>query len=239
MIANLSQSNSLTDLAARIRLEHEATIAALKSSVEHAMAAGDLLIEAKKLVPHGQWLSWQRNHCELSARTIQLYMNLAKNRATIEKQIRNGVADLTLNEAAALCVLGGRIEKLLEFAKRTEVADPETLISICAAEGITAIVTENYDPLAGRSEVEKRDWALFGLFIGDCKGAHVEWLLQRPFQNVDEWLGPEGDKWRSRNGMPNQRPEFCKAWARFRVEYADKTRTDIEAEIRAAYEAAA
>ena len=44
---NLTRSNSLTDLVARIRAEHQATADALKSSVEHAMAAGDLLIEAK------------------------------------------------------------------------------------------------------------------------------------------------------------------------------------------------
>ena len=49
-------SNSLTDLAARIRTYHEATVAALKSGVEFAMNAGDLLIEAKRqLKKHGYW----------------------------------------------------------------------------------------------------------------------------------------------------------------------------------------
>ena len=46
-------SNSLPDLAARIRAEHEAVDQSLKSSVAHAMAAGDMLIEAKSLVKHG------------------------------------------------------------------------------------------------------------------------------------------------------------------------------------------
>ena len=36
-------SNSLPDLAARICAEHEATSAALKSSVAHGIAAGELL----------------------------------------------------------------------------------------------------------------------------------------------------------------------------------------------------
>jgi hypothetical protein len=35
-------SNSLADLAARIRTEHEAMAAALQRGVKHAMAAGDL-----------------------------------------------------------------------------------------------------------------------------------------------------------------------------------------------------
>jgi hypothetical protein len=52
---DLARSNSLTDLAARIRIEHEATAAALQRRVMHAMAAGDLLIEAKAQLKHGQW----------------------------------------------------------------------------------------------------------------------------------------------------------------------------------------
>jgi hypothetical protein len=33
------------------------------------MTAGDLLIEAKALVPHGQWLPWLAEHCEMAERT--------------------------------------------------------------------------------------------------------------------------------------------------------------------------
>ena len=100
---DLARSNSLTDLAARIRIEHEATAAALQRRVMHAMAAGDLLIEAKTQLKHGQWLPWLAKHCVISERTAQLYVKLAKKRTTIEKeQIRNDVADLTLNEERGL-----------------------------------------------------------------------------------------------------------------------------------------
>jgi hypothetical protein len=57
------RSNSLADLAARINQEHEAAEAAIKRGAAHAMAAGDLLIEAKAQVPHGQWLPWLAEHC--------------------------------------------------------------------------------------------------------------------------------------------------------------------------------
>jgi len=50
---DIASSNSLADLAARIKIEHRATDNALKSSVEHAMAAGDLLLEAKAQLKHG------------------------------------------------------------------------------------------------------------------------------------------------------------------------------------------
>jgi len=125
-------SNSLADLAARIRAEHEATAEALRDSVAHAMVAGDLLIEAKAQVPHGQWLPWLAEHCAISERTAQLYMRTAKNRTTIEEQIRNGVADLSLNEAAALLMLSSDVKKLFAFIKgaqglrrRTAAAIPQ------------------------------------------------------------------------------------------------------------------
>jgi hypothetical protein len=45
LTGDLARSNSLVDLAACIGAEHEATAASLKSVVEHAMAAGDVLLE--------------------------------------------------------------------------------------------------------------------------------------------------------------------------------------------------
>ena len=49
-------SNSLADLAARIRHEHCAAAEKLTEALRHAMTAGELLVEAKALVQHGQWL---------------------------------------------------------------------------------------------------------------------------------------------------------------------------------------
>ena len=63
-IVPLAGDNFLTDLAARIRVEHGAA-ASLGDAARHAIAAGELLIEAKALVRHGQWLPWLRDHCSL------------------------------------------------------------------------------------------------------------------------------------------------------------------------------
>jgi hypothetical protein len=53
---DFSKSNSLADRAARARAEHEAIAAAMKRGLEHALAAGDILNEAKGQLKHGQWL---------------------------------------------------------------------------------------------------------------------------------------------------------------------------------------
>ena len=54
----LSGSNRLAFLAAEIKNEHKAVSAALQRGVIHAMNAGDMLIEARSHLKHGQWLPW-------------------------------------------------------------------------------------------------------------------------------------------------------------------------------------
>jgi hypothetical protein len=100
---DLSLSNSLGDLAARIRAEHDAAGTALKKSVEHAMAAGEMLIEAKAQLQHGQWLPWLES-CGIAERTAQRYVKLARNRVLIEGK-PDTVSDLSISSALALVTI--------------------------------------------------------------------------------------------------------------------------------------
>jgi len=94
-LAGIAGSNSLADLAARINAEHEAATSFMQQSLDRAIRAGELLIEAKKqLNKHGGWLAWLRGNCQVPERTAQLYMHIARN----ADEIRN-VADLTLRGA--------------------------------------------------------------------------------------------------------------------------------------------
>jgi Protein of unknown function (DUF3102) len=237
--ATVELSNWLTELAARIKAEHEATAATMKRSVEHAMAAGDLLIEAKARLSHGQWLPWLTEHCAISERSAQLYMRIAKNRQAIEARNAQHVADLTLNQAAALLVMTSDMKRLLDFTAQLEnVNDPEAFLKICLDNGVGAIVDHSYDPFAARTEEEKREWNLFCLFlVRHCGGApdgveqHVEWLLQRPFQNVAEWIGPEGDKCRLAWQWKTLPPKLKEAWSRFAADHASRSIEDIAAEL--------
>jgi hypothetical protein len=97
-------SNSLPDLAARIRAEHQATSDALKRGLSHALTAGELLIEAKSQLKHGQWLPWLTEHCAMSDRTARLYMRVARGRKVIEAENGN-VADLSVRGAVAMLSL--------------------------------------------------------------------------------------------------------------------------------------
>jgi len=91
-------TRSLADLAAHIRSEHEAVCHSARQTLQHAIKAGDLLLQAKQLVEHGRWSDWLDHHCDVSQRSAQAYMRLAKNRSVVEANPQSA-ADLTIDEA--------------------------------------------------------------------------------------------------------------------------------------------
>ncbi|EGE59343.1 UNVERIFIED_ORG: hypothetical protein GGI63_005948 [Rhizobium esperanzae] len=106
----MTESNRLPVLAAGINAEHDECLAAMRQSLAHALAAGDMLVEAKSLVLHGQWLPWLADNCAIPKRTAQLYMRLAKHREFIETKS----ADVTLLTIAAAVELIDRKPTLAE-----------------------------------------------------------------------------------------------------------------------------
>jgi hypothetical protein len=89
------RTQALDRLAVEIRTEVDAAEADFQSAVQHAIRAGELLIDAKAQVKHGGWLPWLEANFPLSERTARNYMRMAEKSAT--------VADLpTIREAVAL-----------------------------------------------------------------------------------------------------------------------------------------
>jgi hypothetical protein len=80
---------ALDNLAHRIDAEHHAVATALQSALAHAIIAGELLIEAKRRVEHGQWLPWLEANCSVPARTARHYMALARKRKRLCDQNGN------------------------------------------------------------------------------------------------------------------------------------------------------
>lgn len=70
--------DALSRLAREARAEHLAAERAFESAVEHAHRCGHVLLQAKSLCRHGEWLPWLRE-AGIPARTAQDYMRLAKN----------------------------------------------------------------------------------------------------------------------------------------------------------------
>ena len=107
---------ALDSLADEIRRELSAAEADWHSAVGHAIRAGELLIEAKRQVAHGEWLLWLETNCPLSDREAQNYMRLARN--------PQRVADLpSIREAVALLSAGSVSDDRRERRQRPPAVD--------------------------------------------------------------------------------------------------------------------
>lgn len=73
-----TRAGTLPDLATRANSEHAACLAAAVQAVDHARAAGEALAAAKEGVPHGEWRGWLSDNFQASARTAQIYMQMAR-----------------------------------------------------------------------------------------------------------------------------------------------------------------
>lgn len=95
----MGEIEHLPDLAADINDEHRNCERAVNAAVDHALKAGELLIEAKSRCPHGTWQTWLEESFEGSLRTAQAYMRVASNREEIEAAQAQGSAPLSLDGA--------------------------------------------------------------------------------------------------------------------------------------------
>jgi Protein of unknown function (DUF3102) len=95
----LAELERLDGLAKRINEEHRRCEGAVDAALEHAMNAGDLLIEAKGNAPHGTWQGWLADHFDGSETTAQAYMRVASRRSEVEAAKTQSSAPLSLDGA--------------------------------------------------------------------------------------------------------------------------------------------
>ncbi len=90
---------SLADIAVKINAETTAAETHARSAMQHALAAGALLVQAKALVARGDWQQWVEGNCTIAMRTASAYMRLATRIETLPDSERQRVADLPVREA--------------------------------------------------------------------------------------------------------------------------------------------
>ena len=91
----------MISLAVEINRAHAGVQRCVAQGLEHARRAGELLAEAKAALPHGDWLPWLAEHCDMPERTAQAYLRVAAHWPTLEAKAQR-VADLPLRQALAL-----------------------------------------------------------------------------------------------------------------------------------------
>jgi hypothetical protein len=100
----VADKKTLTALAEQINAAHERVVAGLKTSVESAIAVGELLLKAKGFVRHGNWAQWVATNTAVSERSCRGYMQLAK----LDPAKRRLVADSDDGLRAMLSLVAAR-----------------------------------------------------------------------------------------------------------------------------------
>lgn len=179
-----SSSASLAEIAARIRLAHQAVATSLKCGIEYAITAGELLIKAKKQIPHGQWLPWLDEHCGVTSRSAQGYMKLARNRDKLEAKTK-ALAHLTIEGALKALTSRSLIPKngndkvltpddlALKIVKHFKSKISGKVLEPCAGDGsfVRALKQEGYNPI--ELEIDR------GLDFFDYNKT-VNWIITNP-----------------------------------------------------------
>jgi Protein of unknown function (DUF3102) len=111
----IKTDTKLSDLAGQANAEHANAQRSARQAVAHAVNAGKFLLQAKSLLPHGNWSQWLTDNFAASGRTARAYMLLAKRLPELNESKRQRVANLPLR--LALDALRGDPKSELELAE--------------------------------------------------------------------------------------------------------------------------
>lgn len=184
-------SNRLPILAVAIKDAHKEAAAALQTASERALAAGEMMVEAKGLVGHGRWRSWLKS-LGISERSAQRYMML--HRAGLKPAI---VADLGFARAEKYASLGLSLMPAKDHAICATGSDVDRdILSGCVAYWWQEAGGVRYFSCTMSGE---QAWYhlpahtlpiwLIGCFEGDRVGVYDRWATEEiPIANATAWL---------------------------------------------------
>jgi hypothetical protein len=161
---------SSVDLVTAINDEHRRCDEAVSTALDHAMRAGDLLIEARADIGHGNWQAWIEENFEGSARRAQEYMRLARNREAIEAEKARSPALLGIDRALRAIAA----PKQKNSSEASEAAEPLDEKIIAVRQEIVRDGEKPDEEIAAELEVEveqvakqRRDIEWFGPEVQD------------------------------------------------------------------------
>ena len=104
-----------TVTAEAINREHGLARSCAESAVQHAIRCGELLIEQKDRLQHGEFGDWVKANCEFGQHTARIYMRAAE-------QNERGLSFSSLNEL----LKSDRAAKQSKLTHIEPVSQPET-----------------------------------------------------------------------------------------------------------------
>ena len=103
-------TESSKTLAQRITGLHTEIMENLKTSLEKALEIGELLVQQKECLMHGEFTPWMEKHLPFTVRTANNYMKLYHNREWLKTENVSSLADVyrLLKPPATEALGGGR-----------------------------------------------------------------------------------------------------------------------------------
>ncbi len=120
----LEDGPNLDSLRDTANNEHQLVVTAAGEMIQHALVAGHALIQARELVPYGQWMQWVEHEFVGSVSNANFYRRLAMNEALV---LQSGTRTLReanrfLTEHAEITTPMPRTGSLVE-QRRQEILD--------------------------------------------------------------------------------------------------------------------
>lgn len=106
-----SDPSKLDELACSIKAEHEAVVQSIRTSLDHARKAGELLSEAREAVKSSvfMWGKWVEMQCGIKERTANNYIRICEKWSEIEAKLAQQGGELhRLTVRGALDLLNTR-----------------------------------------------------------------------------------------------------------------------------------
>jgi hypothetical protein len=173
---------------------------ALKRETADILAIGNLLVEAKAKVEHGQWLPWLRQEFLMTDRSAQNYMKAAEFAAKNEI-----VADLRLSPSALYLLSGDSY--WVDECDRREATD--VIVKVASKERVGSdLAKEIIDKT--RAKRKARDYAIAEAMADDKEQAKHD-----ARENGDRWEDLEPDwteKWIAGNWGDEREAGFEAGW---------------------------
>lgn len=126
---------------------------ARKTLAMYALAIGERLVEAKSMLPHGEWMTWLAERVEYSQSTannlMKLYNEYGSNQQSLFDNFANSQTFQNLTTSQALALLAVPADERQEFAEQNHVADLST-------RELEKLIRERDEAAAGRKVAESR-----------------------------------------------------------------------------------
>jgi hypothetical protein len=149
---------NLKKIVGDIKKEHQQVEQSVRTSLEHARRAGELLVEVKEDVEKAtdiRWDRWVEKECDFTERTASNYIRIFKEWSKIEKV---DTSNLTVRGALSLLKTRTRkpkpstpltLDRLGDLMERFEIkGDPEKLVELIKAAGLKVVLAPTEEPVA-------------------------------------------------------------------------------------------